>query len=319
MPGTFFTRDEAADPESAEELLRRSYGDVSFGSDVRTSGLTYLEELRGDERMLLGRHRFGGDLSLSFDLPFIAVGLARGRYRWRSGGDEGDLAAAPALFQPEAGAHGVMDHAGVTVVAFDVRALARTARAQFGDEVGALEFVSASSVSAHAARHWRAVHDHAWRQVAAGAFDHPLQRASLFRQLAVATLETFPLAGDHEARRTTVAARAAAFKRAVAYIDEHASLPITADDIALAAGTSVPELTRAFDMHLPFAPLDYLRSVRLNAAHRDLIDPQGDDDAPLTVADVAARWGFPDEATFGRLYRERFGVAPEVQLRRSVG
>lgn len=309
MPGTFLSRDSASDAETAEELLRQGYGDVSLGAGVRESGLTYAEELRGDERMLLGRHRFGGELSLSFDLPFIAVGLASGRYRWRVGDEEGDLAAAPAVFQPETGARGRMDHADVSVVAFDLRSLTRTARATFGEEQLAPAFLAAAPVSAQAAKHWRAVHDLAWRQVEAGAFDNPLQRASLYRQLAVATLETFPLAGDHEARRTTVAARALAFKRAVAYIDEHASLPITADDIALAAGTTVPELTRAFDMHLPYTPLQYLASVRVAAARRDLADG-------TPVAVVAARWGFPDEATFTRLYVTRFGAPP---VSRSAG
>ncbi|MGH1547678.1 helix-turn-helix domain-containing protein [Leifsonia poae] len=311
MPGTFLSRDAASDPDAAEELLRRGYGDVSFGSDARESGLSYAEELRGDERMLLGRHRFGGELSLSFDLPFIAVGLARGAYRWRVGDEEGDLAAAPALFQPETGAQGRMDRADVTVVAFDVRSLTRTARATFGEDRLAPTFLSATPVSVQAAEHWRAVHDLAWRQVKTGAFDHPLQRASLYRQLAVATLETFPLAGDHETRRTTVAARARAFKRAIAYIDEHASLPITADDIALAAGTTTPELARAFDMHLPYTPLQYLASVRLTAAHRDL-----QDGIPEPVAVVAARWGFPDEETFIRLYVTRFGSMP---VSRTVG
>ncbi|WP_431246705.1 helix-turn-helix transcriptional regulator [Leifsonia xyli] len=317
MAGTFYAREEAADPSTAEELLRRSYGDVVLGPDARLSGLTYAEELRGDERMLLGRHLFGGDVSLSFDLPFLAVGLARGRYRWRSGGEEGDLTSAPALFQPEAGAHGVMDHASVSVVAFDVRSLTRTARTLFGEEELTLDFLSAAPVSASAARHWRAVHDIAWRQVADGAFDNPLQRASLYRQLAVATLETFPLAGDHEARRTTVAFRAAAFKRAVEYIDEHASLPISTDDIALAAGISVPELARAFDMHLPFSAAQYLESVRLSAAHRDLADAA--DGAPLTVAQIAARWGFADETAFSRLYEQRFGRTPHAVLGRTAG
>ncbi|MEN0085707.1 MAG: AraC family transcriptional regulator [Leifsonia sp.] len=312
MPDTFHTRDQAAGPDAAEEILRRSYGDVSLGSGVREDGLRYSEELRGDERLLLGRHRFGGDLSLSFELPFLAVGLASGRYRWQAGHEEGDLAAEPALFQPSAVARGSMDHAAVTVVAFDPAALTTTARGLFGEDRLEASFLSAVPVSAAAARHWRAVHDNAWRQVDAGAFDSPLLRASLYRQLAVATLETFPLPGDHEARRTTVASRGRAFKHALSFIDEHASLPITPEDIALAVGTSMPELVRAFDMHLPFTPLQYLASVRLAAAHRDLQEPR--DGATTTVASVASRWGFPDEATFARLYVERFGHAPQRTL-----
>ncbi|WP_285114044.1 helix-turn-helix transcriptional regulator [Leifsonia sp. fls2-241-R2A-40a] len=314
MPGTFHTRDVAADTGEAEQILRRSYGEVSLAARTRENGLSYAEELWGDERMLLGRHRFGGELSLSFGLPFIAVGSARGSYRWQAGDQDGDLTAAPALFQPEIGARGDIAVADVTVVALEVRSVRRTARALFGEDDLVPRFVAASPVSPQLARQWRAVHDLAWRQLRDGAFESPLLRASLYRQLAVGMLETFPLAGDHDARRTTVASRAVAFKRAVQYIDEHASLPITADDIALAAGTSVPELVRAFDMHLPFSPQQYLRSVRLSAAHRDLME--ADPTRAVTVTDVASRWGFADERTFTRLYLERFGQPPHRTLSR---
>ena len=37
----------------------------------------------------------------------------------------------------------------------------------------------------------------------------------------------------------------------------------------------------------------------------------------LTVAGVAARWGFPDEATFTLLYLERFGHFPQRTLDRA--
>jgi AraC-like DNA-binding protein len=265
--------------------------------------------------MLLGRHRFAGDLTLSVGLPFVAIGFARGDYLWRNGDQLGDLTQQPALFQPEDDVVTTIDHADVEVVGLDVGALERTASALFGDDTLRMRFLSSTPVDAAAGRHWRAVAQVAWSAVdqdGGAGFDNDLLRASLYRQLAVATIETFPLAGDHEARRTTVASRAAAFKRAVGYIDAHASLPITLDDIAIAAGTSPAELDRAFDMHLPFTTEQYLGSVRLSAARRDL---SGADPAqPDAIAAVAARWGFADARVFSRRYRERYGETPQETL-----
>ena len=48
---------------------------------------------------------------------------------------------------------------------------------------------------------------------------------------------------------------------------------------------------------------------------RDLQQPR--DGQTTTVAGVAARWGFPDEATFTLLYLERFGHFPQRTLDRA--
>ena len=60
-------------------------------------------------------------------------------------------------------------------------------------------------------------------------------------------------------------------------------------------------------------PLAHLRSVRMQRAHRDLqIAEPGDG---LSVAAVAARWGFAHLGRFAIEYRRRFGIYPSQTLR----
>ena len=65
-------------------------------------------------------------------------------------------------------------------------------------------------------------------------------------------------------------------------------------------------------MHLDLTPLEYLRRVRLDHAHRDLVaaDPRGQ-----TVTAIAYRWGFPSSSRFSHYYRQAYGVTPSRTLR----
>jgi transcriptional regulator GlxA family with amidase domain len=77
---------------------------------------------------------------------------------------------------------------------------------------------------------------------------------------------------------------------------------------------STRDLLRAFRAHAPagVTPSGYLRRVRLDAAHADLVaaDPSRD-----TVRSVALRWGFPDPGSFARWYKAARGVPPSQTLR----
>ncbi len=309
---TFHTRTRTCDIDVAEAALRAAYERVDLGATARLDGLHFAEEVFGDQRFSLGRYLFDGQLVCEAELPFITVVAGRGEYLWQFGDQQGDLQQRPALFQPGQTLSAAIDHATTRVVSLQLDALQSTAAGLFGEPDIAMHFESASPVNDVLSERWLAVMRLADRQLSDGGLDNELLRASVYRQLAVATIEAFALSGDHVARRTTVAARAQAFKRAVGYIDAHASLPITLDDVALAAGTTATELDRAFDMHLPFTAEQYLRSVRLSAAHRDLQD--ADPSIPGTVEAIAARWGFPGRRAFEGLYRDRYGCSPAQTL-----
>ena len=67
-----------------------------------------------------------------------------------------------------------------------------------------------------------------------------------------------------------MAARQAAYTRAVEFIHATLSLPIPLEDVARHAGVSTIELTRAFRAHISITPGAYLRGLRLAAAHTEL-------------------------------------------------
>jgi AraC-like DNA-binding protein len=102
-------------------------------------------------------------------------------------------------------------------------------------------------------------------------------------------------------------------RRALAFIDERAGDPITLDEIAAAARLSPRGLQAAFRRHLDITPLGYLRSVRMERADRDLQDAEPGDG--VSVAALAAKWGFAHLGRFAVDYRRRFGRYPSQTLR----
>ncbi|MFF2149607.1 AraC family transcriptional regulator [Kitasatospora sp. NPDC058190] len=107
-----------------------------------------------------------------------------------------------------------------------------------------------------------------------------------------------------------------AVRRAKAFCEEHVHEPVSVADIALAARTSLRSLREGFRVHLNTTPLAYLRQLRLDHAHRDLL-AIADGRAEGTVTDVACRWGFTHLGRFSAVYRKSFGQSPSETLRRS--
>ncbi|MFD7451845.1 helix-turn-helix transcriptional regulator [Kitasatospora sp. NPDC059827] len=91
---------------------------------------------------------------------------------------------------------------------------------------------------------------------------------------------------------------------------------VSVADIARAARTSLPSLRQGFRTHLNTTPLAYLRQLRLDHAHRDLL-AIADGRAQGTVTDVAYRWGFTHLGRFSAAYRGSFGQPPSRTLRPS--
>lgn len=87
--------------------------------------------------------------------------------------------------------------------------------------------------------------------------------------------------------------------------------PFTAADLAEIAGVGIRTLQAAFRAHLDISPMAYLRNVRLERVHAELIaaDPSG-----ASVTEVAYRWGFTHLGRFARAYRQRYGVPPSRTL-----
>ena len=104
----------------------------------------------------------------------------------------------------------------------------------------------------------------------------------------------------------------ACVRRAEAFMQAHADEPLRLADIAQAAEVPTRTLLDAFRRFRDCSPMQYLREMRLDVAHRRLSDP----DAGTTVAAVAMDCGFVHLGRFAQSYRERFGHAPSATLQR---
>jgi transcriptional regulator GlxA family with amidase domain len=97
------------------------------------------------------------------------------------------------------------------------------------------------------------------------------------------------------------------------YIRANLAEPLSAGEIAAAAGVSVRTLDQAFARHRRYTPMQLLRALRLERVRADL-----ERAAPgATVSSVALAWGFPHLGRFAAYYAGRFGEAPSETLRRA--
>jgi transcriptional regulator GlxA family with amidase domain len=131
----------------------------------------------------------------------------------------------------------------------------------------------------------------------------------LAQRLAEAILGTFPSTRLASRRRVPPDhATPAVVRRAVDFIDANAERELTMSDIAVAAGMGPRGLQAAFLRHQDSTPTAYVRRVRLDRAHRELVDTDPADRD--TVPTVAARWGFPLLSAFVAAHQQVYGSPP---------
>lgn len=102
-------------------------------------------------------------------------------------------------------------------------------------------------------------------------------------------------------------------RKAVELIDARPETPFTVGDLARAAGVSARRLQEGFREYLGVTPMTYLRNVRLDRVHAELLT------GATGVTEAAGRWGFTHLSRFSAAYRRRFGTAPSEILARSGG
>ena len=91
---------------------------------------------------------------------------------------------------------------------------------------------------------------------------------------------------------------------AARFINEHFRQPISASDIAAAAGFSPNYLSRKFREAAGLGVHDYLVFIRLRNAAYELIST---DDS---VTDIALRSGFSDSNYFKDVFKRKYGMTP---------
>lgn len=201
--------------------------------------------------------------------------------------------------------------ADVTAFVFDRVIAEDLARRITGDDALKLRLIDIAPRSRRIGRHWNRTFDHVVHALAAADGD-PLIEASLVRHALITTLSTFHSTYFDAAMREPRFTGASVVRRAIAYMDAHAHEPITVDDVAVAAHISTRGLQYAFRRSLDTTPGAYLRTVRLDGAHRDLQNAPADHS--ITV--IARRWGFGNSSRFTAQYREVYGRTPRQTLER---
>jgi AraC-like DNA-binding protein len=200
-------------------------------------------------------------------------------------------------------------------ILLDLSVLAQVAATAPTRAPGPIRFTAFQPVSSAAATRWKNTTNYLAELIAdPDAATQPLIRGSTARLLAAAALTTFPNTATIEpSSQDRRDATSATVRRAIAFIEQHANTDISVADIAAAANVSIRAVQLAFRRHLDAAPMQYLREVRLDHVHRELLaaDPTSGD----SVTDIATRWGFYSLSRFAAHYRRAFGVAPRDTLR----
>jgi AraC-like DNA-binding protein len=312
---------ETTDLDLAHHVLCNAYGRLD------------LADVRGDVHVRLSRDSLGraeihrNAFTMRFDvsgtqLGVIGIGrIAAGAVSFRVGRQERQHRARGEVFlaaQPEQPYHVTLDAADLEFAVLQPELLAQVAAAAPGRSARPLQFISCEPVSAAAAAIWNNAFDFVRDNVVNMPIeDATLMESSAARLLAAAALSVFPNNSAHEPTiEDRHDAHPATLRRAVSFIDGNAQRDICATDIAAASHVTIRTLQLAFRRYLGTTPMAYLRRVRLEHAHQELLlaDP-----ATVTVGAIAARWGIIGHSRFTYLYRSAYGVTPSSTLNSRPG
>lgn len=313
MSGMFRHELTISDPDVVAALGDRT--GLRFGYSSTDPRFFYHLSRGGDERMAVSQVRVGGAMSLWGDTEVFTVANVQGvRYDWQTREESGAAAAGSSvLFRPGQPSLVVAEDVDVTIAHLPVGLVQETAEIVYGIEA-TVAFASSNPVSPRVGQYWSHLARYGADVLASPAFDEPLVRTDLTRNLTVGLLECFPLVGDPHERYLSMESQTRRYRAAVQFFDDHASQSVTVEDAARAAGTTTKALVRAFRANHPLglSPAEYLRRTRMDAAHRDL--EAGDPTRGDTVKQIAARWGFAHPGRFAQYYRQTYGVNPRHTL-----
>ncbi|WP_307450609.1 MULTISPECIES: helix-turn-helix transcriptional regulator [Microbacterium] len=201
--------------------------------------------------------------------------------------------------------------ARVRAFVFDRTDAERVARIAAGDDRLVLRRLDPRPRDRNAATQWERTFAHVSTSLGA-AHDDAVVAAELQRHALMTTLTSFSTPYvEAVARAHQRAAAPRTVRRAIAHIEAHAHEPLSLEDIAAASGISSRGLQHAFRRQLDTTPTEYLRRVRLSAAHAELVS------GSVSVTEVARRWGFSSASRFARYYREHYGQSPSQVIRMS--
>jgi AraC-like DNA-binding protein len=303
---------QTSDPEEADAAMAAAGGRFAFAK-LPQNDFSFEVDQAVDPSFSVARYAIGGEWETSGDFDdVVIVNVKTDTYRWEIDGERGFGSRAPFLIRPGHDFACYAENSDVVNVFLSPQILRDVATTAFGHE-GPVVFDSAETMSPRHAEYMMTAATVASEYMESGTFRHPLVRASLFHTLAMAALQCFPLSSDPAEQPLSAGALQQKYRLAVTFIEDHASLPITVADIANAAGITITQLDAAFRAHYGSTARTYLWTVRLSAAHTDLLVS---DPASTDLAELAGRWGFADLDRFTRRYRAHYGETPSATLDR---
>ncbi|BCJ39409.1 hypothetical protein GCM10010168_63430 [Actinoplanes ianthinogenes] len=306
---------ETSDLDEARDMLQRAYSRVR----LRAGSPTHRMRLAQAEVGAVELHH------VTFGMRFVAhfepggmIPIGRqvaGSVTQRSGRDVIDSLPG-GLFvgaQPDRGLHARVDGYEGEFARFPPELFSQVAATAPSRTPQPVRFTGYHPLSVQAAVTWNKTFDYVLDAVVGlDAAAEPLVIGSAARMLAVVSLAAFPNTALHEPTiEDRHDAHPATLRRAVEFIEQNAERDITPLDIAVAARVTLRSVQLAFRRHLDTTPTAYLRQIRMERAHRELVDS---DPGVTTVSAVAMRWGFASHSTFAARYRSAYGIPPSETL-----
>lgn len=140
----------------------------------------------------------------------------------------------------------------------------------------------------------------------------PLATAQLEDLLMTALLLVQPNTYSGQLHGTSAPVTPRSFRRILDHIDAHLDEPLRVSDLAHVGNVSIRSLEQSFRRNLGTTPTAYIRELRLQRSHADLV--AADPLAGVSVSEVARTWGFTHLGRFADLYRRTYGVSPSQTL-----
>jgi AraC-like DNA-binding protein len=181
---------------------------------------------------------------------------------------------------------------------------------------GPLEFDVSMDLTADGATAWLSALDLLEQEAgrASGVLQFPVAAAHLEALLIHGLLLTQPHNYSDELLGRATAPRPRAVRGAVELLEERPEHPWTVAELAAAVAVSARTLQGGFARAFGKSPMAYLRDVRLDRIHAELLAAEP---GVLAVGAAAARWGFLHAGRFSLAYKRRFGRSPSETVRRS--
>ena len=308
------SEDGGDDLGEAAARLEELYGGRRFRVRTSTEPFRWRYASAGDDRLSLRTSTITGHLQgeVPWSTEYVMSWFRHGSGTLSSrGGSFASIGGEPFLLPAETSFSFTLTPHRNSLVHASAEFLEQVATERHGGPPQRVLFQPGPTLSVEALTAWRASVSGATAAVVDE--DVPaLTRLEGQLTFARAMLDLFPWRAV-DVPRSIRTPRTARLREAAEYVHAYADQAITPADVANAVGMHTRTLQQAMSTHLGMSPTSYLRQVRLDRAHRELLDASPRE---ALVSEVARRWGFGNLGRFSAAYLARFGEYPRDTLAR---